>query len=114
MHGERLGAIADGGQQDRLEAYEQDQRETRRDLGARHAAHGRGRGPSPGGSGRRRREEPQAARYPGETEQVVEQDHVSGRGGRPPVLPSGGKSSSALVGDERRTTAARRRARAEV
>jgi len=62
VHGEWLGAIADGGQQDRLEAYEQDQREARRDLGARHAAHGRGRGPSPGGGGRRRREEPQAAR----------------------------------------------------
>lgn len=42
MHGEGLGAVADGGQQDRLEAYEQDEREARRDLGARHAAHRRG------------------------------------------------------------------------
>lgn len=38
MHREGLGAITDRRQQNRLEAYEQDKRQARRDFGAGRAA----------------------------------------------------------------------------
>lgn len=81
MHGEGLGAIADGGQQHGLQANEQDEREARRDLGARQSAAsaecGRGGVRSDGSPGWRPGEEPQAARQQaGESEEVVEKRHV--------------------------------------
>lgn len=66
MHCEGLGAVADRGQQNRLEANEQDKRQARRDFGAGRTAADRrgwrdGGGPSASRGGRRR-EESQATR----------------------------------------------------